>query len=317
MSIETTEDRMNVIEKLPMEKYLALPAVSASILKRMVDECPRAAWFDSWLNDKRVIETSDAMDAGTIAHSILLEGNAGKVCVIDPNDHPAEKTGNIPDGFTNKSIRTARDVARAAGQIPVLLKDMNAIEAMVDSAAAFIDSLKHSEPAIYAQFQEGGGQSEVTITWDDNGTPCRIRPDRISTDRKLIVDLKTTATSANPDRWGRTQMVGMGYYMSAAFYRRGCQAAFGTEPDYVFLVVESESPYLCSLVGVDPSGFELGREKIEHGLGLWAQCVARNQWPAYPSRVCYPVMPAWEVSRWEEEKSGHEYNLETMWGAKK
>ena len=76
--------------------------------------------------------------------------------------------------------------------------------------------------------------------------PCRIRPDRISTDRKLIVDLKTTTTSTEPNRWARTQLTGMGYYLSAAFYR----LAFDVPPDYVFLVVPSKPPYLPSLVAL-------------------------------------------------------------------
>ena len=35
---------------LPMAEYLAAPAVSASIVKTIISECPRAAWFESWLN---------------------------------------------------------------------------------------------------------------------------------------------------------------------------------------------------------------------------------------------------------------------------
>ena len=44
------------------------------------------------------------MDAGTIAHEILLEGSQNCVTVIDPADHPAEKTGTTPSGWTNKSL---------------------------------------------------------------------------------------------------------------------------------------------------------------------------------------------------------------------
>lgn len=153
---------MNVIQKLPMEQYLELPAVSASILKRMVDECPKAAWFESWLNPAGVKRTSDEMDAGTIAHSILLEGGPGNIAVIDPELYPA-KNGNIPKGWTNDNIRTARDVAKAVGKIPVLPEDMVAVNAMVDSAKAFIDSLKDTESAIWAAFQPGGGDSEFTF----------------------------------------------------------------------------------------------------------------------------------------------------------
>ena len=36
-----------VMTGLPMENYLALPAVGASTLKRIVEECPLAAWYES------------------------------------------------------------------------------------------------------------------------------------------------------------------------------------------------------------------------------------------------------------------------------
>lgn len=292
----------NYYPGMAMDEYLALPAVSASLIRAMIDECPRAALHQSWLNPLRERETTDAMDAGTIAHAILLEGSTAGVAVIDPEDHPAEKTGNIPDGWTNKSIRAARDAARASGLIPVLRPAMLEIEAMVDSAQEFIASLKTTEPAIWAAFQPDGGESELTCVWNDRGTPCKMRADRISHDRRLIIDAKFTATSAEPDRWGRTQLTGMGYYVSAAFYRRGCQALFETMPDYVFLVVETNAPYLCSLVGVDPHGFDLGGEKCEVGLREWAKCVAANSWPAYPPRVAYPEIPAWEQMRWDERQ---------------
>ena len=290
---------------VPMADYLAMPAVSASLLKVIVNECPRMAWYQSWLNPKRPADdATKASDAGTIAHGILLEGSTANVEVIDPEDHPAEKTGAIPQGFTNKSIKAARDVAILAGRTPVLKDDFANIEAMVPEARRFLnEEVKAKEPAIWAAFQPGGGDSELTITWDDGPTACRIRPDRISTDRELICDYKTTKTSAEPDRWGRTQMVGMGYYTSAAFYHRGIVATFNVAPAYAFLVQEQDPPFLCSLVGVDPHGFDLGAAKIAYGLALWQACAKSGKWPGYPGRVCYPEIPQWEDSRWEEREA--------------
>src|ERR1700693_4471465 len=95
-----------------MQEYLDLPAVSASLVCDILDKCPRAAWWNSYLNPDRVRETSALMDAGTVAHAILLEGSEACCTVIDPNNHPAEKTGAIPEGWTNKSIRAARDIVR-------------------------------------------------------------------------------------------------------------------------------------------------------------------------------------------------------------
>lgn len=288
---------------LTMEEYLKLPAFSAGLTNEILDRCPLAAWFASWMNPNRVIETNDASDAGSIAHAILLEGSEACCTVIDPKDHPAEKTGNIPDGWTNKSIRAARDAAREAGKIPVLAGDVITIRNMAASARAFIDTLRDSEPAIWRMFEPDGGESEVTMLWREGETLCRMRPDRIALDRGVICDAKFTKRSAEPDAWGRTLFATMGYYVSAAFYRRGIQALFGVACDYVFLNVEQEPPHLCSLVGVDPTAFALGDEKVAAGLREWQRCVSSGRWPAYPNRVCYPELPPWLATRWEEQQT--------------
>lgn len=294
---------------VPMDEYLRAPAVSASIIRTLLDECPRAAWFQSWLNPEPPDpDDTAASDKGSIAHQILLEGSQDCCVVIDPNDHATTSSGNVPTGWTNKSIRAARDEARHAGKIPILAPVMDEIGAMVRSAQSFIASLKDSDDAlavrVHQAFQPDGGDSELTVVWQDGPTLCRIRPDRTSNNRELVVDAKFTGTCAEPDAWGRTQMIRMGYYTSAAFYRRGIRQAFDVDvdADYVFLVVETVPPYLCSLVGVDPHGFELGSSKVAAGLDLWAQCVKRDRWPAYPSRVVYPEIPSWEDSRWEERQ---------------
>lgn len=288
---------------LTMDQYLAMPAVSASLLNTILTRCPQAAWFESWLNPQRIIDSSTkAQNTGTIAHSILLEGNASIVRVIDPADFPTASSGNIPIGWTNKSIQAARDLAIADGKIPVLIGQMANITAMTLAAQNFIASLKDSEPAIWRAFQSGAGDSEATFVWEEDGVLCRIRPDRISKDCRVIIDYKTTETSVEPGSWGRRQMIGAGYYKGAAFYRRGIATICDVQPDYVFLAQEQEPPFLCSLVGMDPEEFLVGGEKIQHALTLWKHCTTTGQWPAYPNRVCYPEMPPWEATQWEAQK---------------
>src|SRR6516162_3556869 len=297
--------RPGVYPGLTMAEYLKIPAVSQGDLQNLLDRCPQAAWFNSYLNPNRPPDEADEdMDAGAIAHAILLEGSRAKICVIDPQEHPAVKTGNIPTGWQNKSIRAARDEARANGLLPVLAPRMKEIDAMVTAAQIYIELLRTDQPEIHALFQPGGGDSELTMVWEDDGVPCRIRHDRISTNHSLIVDAKFTSTSAHPDAFGASQLVRMGYYIAAAFYRRGVMALYDVLPDYVFLVIETEAPYLCSLVGLDPLAAEMGNEKIARALKEWRKHTHLNRWPGYPARVAYPEIPAWEVARWQEQTGG-------------
>lgn len=291
-----------------MEQYLAMEAVSASLLCKLLDECPFAAWYESWLNpDRPPSRTSDEMDLGTIAHALLLEGSADKIAVIDPMDYPAKTTGAIPNGWTNNAIRAARDEARAAGMIPLLPCDVDQVNAMVDSAHEFIESLRNSEPAIWRMFQPDGGASEQTFTWTDDGVPCRMRTDRNSNDRTLICNVKTTGRSPEPDAWARSQLSGMGYYRGSAFYRRGMLELFGVNASYVYLVISCEPPYLCSLVGEDEAWKAAGDAEITMALRLWRKCADANRWPKYPTRVCYPEPPAYLIARYQEREAQAQY----------
>jgi hypothetical protein len=302
---------------MSMASYLAIPALSQGTLQMMLDRCPKAAWFDSYLNpNKPPQEEDEEMDVGKIAHAIVLEGNRDKIAIIDPQEHPAQSTGRIPTGWENKSIRTARDTAREQGLLPILKPRMDLVGGMVTSAQIYIESLRDSEPAIWEAFQPGGGDSEVSMVWDDDGVPCRIRHDRLSLDRKLSVDLKFTGTSAHPDAFGKSQLVRMGYYTGAAFYRRGVNALFDVWPDVIFLVVEMDPPHLCSLVGIEPVAVDLGAEKIDRALKQWRECKERNRWPGYPTRVAYPELPAFEIARWQEEFGGEPgipYDIAKLW----
>ncbi len=304
-----------------MDEYLRLPAVSAGLLRTMIDECPMAAFFQSWMNpSKPTVEEEIASETpqetarkerGSATHGILLEGDRSGIVVIDPANHPAKtKPFNLPKGWTNDSIREARDLARLSGKIPILKPAMPGIEAMVGVAHEFIESLKDSEPAVYDAFQLNGGMSEVTYQWSDFGTPCKLRTDRRSANNHLLIDYKTTATSAHPDAWGRSQLIGAGYYLSAAFYKRGFKALFNIDPDYVFLVQEVDPPYLCSLVGCEPALIEIGARKISAALTVWAQCVRDNHWPSYPTRIAYPETPGWLMADWEEDNSAE---LASIW----
>lgn len=291
-----------------MEEYLATPAVSASIIKAAVERCPNAAFYQSWLNPNRPRPNSDATDAsdlGEICHGIILEGSTSRIVALDPSDYPNEKGGGFASGFTNKAIRAARDTARAEGKIPILASNMKEVTTIVDAVSRYIASLSGSRDELAQKiseaFKPSAGESETTILWNEGQTLCRIRPDRLSVDLRLVVDLKFTGVTAEPNTWSRRQMSQMGYATSAAFYRRGLRATYGREFDYVFLVVENTAPYLCSLVGVDPGWLALGNGNVQEGLAAWASCRSVNFFPGYPQAVVYPEVPPYLLKEWETQ----------------
>lgn len=289
-----------------MADYLKIRAVSAGVLRTLIEECPAAAMYCSTFSEEpKPADDTDASDFGSVVHSILFEGSTDCVVVVDPEEHPAEKTGAIPAGWTNKSIRAARDQIRLLNKIPVLKKDFASIAAAVASAQRFIESLNGTDAhRVWAAFQPGCAKREETIEFQWHGMSCKIRPDLLSNDGRTIVDGKSTMTSANPEAWARSQMYGRGLYLSAAFYQVGVEITIGTRPEYLFLVISQEAPYLCSLVGVDPHGMDLAHRQIEWAIKEWIRCAKAGKWPGYPNNICYIETPAWLESQWTDREMG-------------
>jgi hypothetical protein len=292
---------------LPMAEYLALPALSAGVARKLVDLCPLAGWFDSPLNVARPADDTEASDIGTIAHALFLEGDDSRIAVIDPMDYPAKTTGAIPEGWTNKAIRDARAAARDAGKVPILKPVMGKVTAMLDSVRAFVDECE--EPEVREAFAPDGGESEVTYVWEDGGVLCKARIDRIARDARLAIHFKTTAGSVEPESWSRNQLVGMGYYFTDAWYRRGMMTLLGRDVRQVFLAEEVDPPHLCALVGCAPALMALGDEKVLDALVRWRQCNTAGAWPGYPRRTCYADAPAWEQQRYFERTERDQHGI--------
>lgn len=300
---------------LTMAEYLAIPAVSAGVARAVVDECPYLGWWRSPFNPAREQEDTKASDVGSLTHQVFLEGSYDGIIEIDPSMYRSKPTkespqGNIPDGFTNDAIKARRDEIRELGRIPVLMATMAEIHDCADGIARYVESLRQYEPAVHAALQEGGGQSEVTMIWIDNGVPCKLRVDRISLDYAVSVDLKTTEGGVEPGRWGRMQLINQGYYFSAAWYRRGIEKVTGVQTEYSFLAAMQKAPHLCSLVGVEPAMYDLGARKAQRAIDIWGQCATANNWPAYPARAVYPTLPIWESMQFEDKEQQEVFSHE-------
>lgn len=260
------------------------PALSSSLIKILFGQSPRHAWTASPdLNPDHVADESERFDIGKAAHALLLEGQ-DRMVVVDAKD------------WRTKSAQEARDAARAAGNLPVLPHQRNAIAQMVQEATRAV----LATPELHGVL--GEAKPEQTLIWQEGQTWCRARPDWMVP--SLLLDYKTT-DNASPDAWSRSRLVEMGYDIQAAWYLRGLRALtdVGGEADFVFLVQETEPPYECSIVGVSQMSLEIGRQKVEVGLSLWERCMRTGQWPGYPRQICWAEPEAWHETRLEERKA--------------
>lgn len=262
-----------------------IPSLSASIAELLVNRSPLHAWErHPRLNPNYVEEISGRFDIGTVAHALLLEGiDRMEICSFDD--------------WRTKAAKEQRDAVRSSGKIPILVAQADRIICMVEAAKGAFAACPD-----LAGYRLDSGMAEQTLRWTEGETRLRCRPDWMPADRRVIVDAKFTATSANPEAFAR-QIIGMSYDMRASFYLRGNRATGGPEDGkYLFLVQETEPPYATSIIGMPPAFIAMGDEKVEAAIALWRQCMSTNEWPGYPSRICYVEPPAWAMSQWAERQ---------------
>jgi len=222
---------------------------------------------------------------GTAIHDALLEG-IDRIAVIEADD------------WRTKAAKEARDAARTEGKIPILARKVEQVEDAVSAALSFIEKSE-----IAGVFHRG--KPEQTVIWKEESLICKARPDWLTDDRSILLHVKTTQGSAEPSSWIRGQLTNMGYDVAWAFYQRGCPVGLS-----VFLVIEANAPYGCSLVGLDPAMQDLADRKVSRAIATWQQCKATGKYPAYSSRIHYAEPRAWQL----EEEESHAFTNEELEG---
>lgn len=274
----------SIFDQMPSEIYHSDPApepsLSSGIAKLLVTASPLHAWHaHPRLNPKYEAEEDGIFDRGSAAHALLLQGE----------DLMVECEFN--DWRTN-AAKEARDEARAAGKLPLLSKHVAGVRRMVKIAR---ESLLASE--LHATLEDF--HAERTVIWQDSEIWKRARFDLQHRSRPLLIDYKTVE-NADPFAFQRA-IVPLGYDIQAAHYCDAYIAAFApiVEPDFIFLVQERESPFACSLVGLEPSFLDLGQQKMERATRMWADCLKAKDWPGYSHRIAWASPPAWALTDFE------------------
>lgn len=261
------------------------PSLSASIAHTLIARSPaHARACHPKLNPDLQREESDRFDIGTVAHQLLLEGE-DRIGIV-----------HFPD-YRKKEAQETRDAHRAAGRTPLLTDQADRVRAMVAAAQSACLSHTAQPPLLTA------GKPEQTLVWeDDHGVVCRARLDWLRDDYAAIDDVKTTSRSAKPASWGKSTLFSIGAAIQARFYQRGVRMLTGIEPQFRFIVIECEPPYALSVVALAPSAEALADAQIDYALAVWAECLAKDDWPTYTPEVHYVAAPAWLEMEWLEEE---------------
>lgn len=265
-----------------------VPSLSSSIANIILSQSSLHAWYaHPKLNPKYEPANNAILDAGSVAHAILLEGSMERIVVIRAND------------FRTNLAKEERDRAWSLGLIPVLEGKLDKINQMVEAAKKYLD-----QSELCGVLHRG--KPEQTMIWQKGNIWCRARLDWITNDQLLILDYKTTAGSAEPSAWIRNQMMPMGYDVQAGFYLNGADVLVNNMTRFVFLVQENESPFACSLIGMSPAMLDLAQRKIEFAITLFGNALHTKRWLGYPNKICYAEPPAYATVQFEEKAAGED-----------
>lgn len=196
------------------------------------------------------------------------------------------------DGWRTKAAKEQAAAARAAGKVPLLVKDHTTVQAMAKA-------LREHEWAS-ALFTPGSGQAEVSTFWrdPDTGVMCRARHDWLrhpnSSGRLLCVDYKSSH-SVEPGAL-RKAAAANGWYLQAPFYLDGVQALGldgGQGAAFLFVAQEKTPPYLITVVELDWAALETGRAQNRKAREIFRACTETGHWPSYASAPITVSLPPW------------------------
>lgn len=274
---------------LTNEAYHELEALSPSRIK-VLKRSP-LHYFDQFLaEDREKSEPTPAMLKGTALHTAVLEPELwDDTVIIEPDNAPSRptekqllqpaRTGTKAyDAWLEACARRdwcAEFDERCAGKVLLSVKVADQVRRMADAVR------KHPAAAFLLDLP---GRREASYTWKDpsTGLECKTRPDWHSEDRRIVVDVKTTA-DASREQFAKS-ISNFDYHVQAAWNRD----AIGAE-QFLTVAVESERPYAVAVYPASGAMIAAGHRRIQSAMTDLAECYATGKWPGYGDLVQEPI----------------------------
>ena len=223
--------------------YHNSPGLSSSTIRRFSQSQLHAL--------EEVIETTPAMNFGSAAHSLVVEGEGAFFSDV------VTITGS-PYTNSNKELKKE---SIAKGLTVINEKDKDTIYSMKNSlvkeARAYLNPEKNYPSTLDSPY-------EVSIYWYEQGLLCKTRADVVldpfenhrATNGIVLVDYKTTIECSVKSFTNSCRRYS--YDLQAAWYKRGFEAAGFQVADFVFVAQEKKTPYASKVFKMNHTDMEVG-----------------------------------------------------------
>lgn len=263
------------IKNMPSEVYHAHHSISNSGLK-LVERSPAHYMYAP----KR--EVGRNMVVGSALHMAILEP-----------DLFWEKYAILDDGKDRRSKEYKELVSVYGSDYVITNEESLTVEGIVRSL------VDNDEICSYLAMPGVSELSGFSIDIE-TGVTCRHRFDKLL-NSGIAIDLKTTI-DARPDAFSRA-VYNYNYHVQTAFYSDQYEWITGrTLTDFIFIVVESESPYACKMYRLDAESVNVGRDTYRRALDEYAKCKASGSWTAYDNHGVEEIsIPKWALNKYDDQ----------------
>lgn len=240
----------------------------------------RKTWLD-------LINQTPAHLASALANPVpptpaLAFGQLVHVAILEP-DELLKRYFVMPKldrRFKEQKLRYEELVKENAGKIETNEDDLRA-------AMAMRDSVYRHKGARMALNADGDFEQSIFWTNTETGELCKARYDKIAPRRSVpfAADVKTTM-DASPEAFAKS-IVNFRYDVQGAHYIEPIDVRF------VYIAVEKEPPYAVACYAASDEIIARGKRHRAPNLRLYAECKAKNEWPAYSQAIQRIELPRW------------------------
>lgn len=224
-------------------------------------------------------ESSDAMEFGSLVHSLVFEPDAMLLEYEVWDTEKGDRRGKEWTAFKAEADAAGKQVIREVDYLRAL-KVRDAV---------------HSHPEA-RKLLDGKGFTEHVVRWTDpeTGRPCKARVDRIRTSgRPIEADLKTTGSKLGNLRKFRNASADLLYHGQRGMYRDGIKEALGIDVDSRLIVAEAQGAFEVAVLKVSPDEVWAGSDLFHRLLEQIAECETTDSWPFLYPEAQELDLPSW------------------------
>ena len=152
------------------------------------------------------------------------------------------------------------------------------------------------------------GQTELSYFWDDLGTiKGKCRPDWISDDGEIVVDLKTT-TDASPKGFQKS-IANWGYHLQLGWYLRGLRKLGVPAEQFIFIAIEKTAPFCVGVYRADQEMINYAMKELDQLMPEIQTAMVSNEFPDYTPEITSIGLPPWMTDKKEQQPEHEEVEL--------